>query len=112
LWEDNSKPRLLKFHSRKSKFVTQEIYAGIIMYNMTIVISGCITIKKKSIKYEYQIQISTAANIVKKLLTGGVDPPSVEILLARNISPIRPNRHYPRKKKSVKAPVNFMYRTS
>ena len=33
---------MLKFHSRKSEFALQEIYAALIMYNMTIVISACI----------------------------------------------------------------------
>lgn len=101
---------LLKFHSRKSQFVTQEIYAGLIMYNMTIVVASCISLEKKKRKYEYHIKISVAINIVRKLLTGGVDPPAAEILLTRNISPIRPNRNCPRKKRAAKEPVNFMYR--
>lgn len=101
---------LLKFHSRKSQFVTQEIYAGLIMYNMTIVVASCISLEKKKRKYEYNIKISVAINIVRKLLTGGVDPPAAEILLTRNISPIRPNRNCPRKKRAAKEPVNFMYR--
>lgn len=101
---------LLKFHSKKSQLITQEIYAGLIMYNMTIVISNCVSLKKKKRKYEYKIQVSTAINIVKRLLTGGGDPPTADILLVRNISPVRQNRNYPRKKRPAKEPINFMYR--
>ena len=67
---------MLKFHSRKSSFVTQEIYAALIMHNMTVVVSLCVEIPQKERKYEYKIRFSTAACIVKSLLTGGVSPPA------------------------------------
>ena len=44
---------MLKFHSRKSSFVTQEIYAALIMHNMTVVVSLCVEIPQKERKYEY-----------------------------------------------------------
>jgi len=47
---------MLKFHSRKSSFVTQEIYAALIMHNMTVVVSLCVEIPQKERKYEYKIR--------------------------------------------------------
>lgn len=101
---------MLNFHSRKSAFVTQEIYAALIMHNMTVVVSRCIEIPKKERKYEYQIRFSSAVSIVKSLLTGGVSPPAAEMLIQRNLTPVRPNRKYPRKKTPLKAPIQFSYK--
>ena len=38
---------MLKFHSKKSCFVTQEIYAALIMHNMTVVVSQCVEIHQR-----------------------------------------------------------------
>ena len=100
---------MLKFHSRKSEFVTQEIYANLIMYNMTAVISRCVEIPTVQRKYEYRIRFSTAVRIIKSLLAGDVSPPAAEALIQRNITPVRPNRNYPRKKQQ-KARIQFVYR--
>ena len=61
-------------------------------------------------KYEYKIRFSTAVCIVKCLLTGGVSPPAAEMLIRKNLSPVRPNRGYPRKKTPLKAKIQFAYR--
>lgn len=83
---------------KKSCFVTQEIYAALIMHNMTVVVSQCVEIHQRKRKYEYKIRFSNAVCIVKSLLTGGVSPPAAEMLIRKNLSPIRPNRGYPRKR--------------
>ena len=101
---------MLKFHSKKSCFVTQEIYAALIMHNMTVVVSQCVEIHQRKRKYEYKIRFSNAVCIVKSLLTGGVSPPAAEMLIRKNLSPIRPNRGYPRKKTPLKAKIQFVYR--
>lgn len=101
---------MLKFHSKKSAFVTQEIYAALIMHNMTVIVSQCVDVPQRKRKYEYKIRFSTAVCIVKRLLTGGVSPPAAEILIRKNLSPIRPNRGYPRKKIPIKAKIQFTYR--
>ena len=101
---------MLKFHSKKSRFVMQEIYAALIMHNMTVVVSQCIDVPQRKRKYEYKIRFSTAACIVKCLLAGGVSPPAAEMLIRENLSPIRPNRGYPRKKTPIKAKIQFTYR--
>lgn len=101
---------MLRFHSKKSIFVTQEIYANLIMHNMTVITSACVTISNRKRKYEYKICFSTAANITKCLLTGDISPPVVEELIRKNITPVRPNRKYSRDKKQLKSPYQFTYR--
>lgn len=103
---------MLKFHSKKSEFISQEIYANLIMHNMTVVIAACVAIPDRKRKYEYKIRFSTAANIVKHLLFGDASPPAAEKLIVRNITPVRPNRKYPRKKVQIRTPFQFVYRIS
>lgn len=96
---------LLRFHSKKSPFVIQEIYANLIMHNMTVITAACGKIVEKKTKHIYKIRFSTAANIVKRLLAGDASPPAAEVLIQRNLSPVRPNRKYPRKKTPLKASI-------
>lgn len=103
---------MLKFHSKKSEFISQEIYANLIMHNMTVVIAACVTMPDRKRKYEYKIRFSTAANIVKHLLSGDASPPVAEKLILRNITPVRPNRQYPRKKVQLRTLFQFVYRIS
>lgn len=101
---------MLAFHSWKSEFVTQEIFAGLIIHNMTAIISMCVTIPEKKRKYEYHISFSTAVCIVKSLIAGDASPPAAEVLILRNLTPLRPGRKYPRKKSPLKASIQFVYR--
>lgn len=93
---------MLKFHSKKSRLVTQEIYAALIMHNMTVVMSQYVDIPQRKRKYEHKIRFSTAVCIVKCLLTGGVSPPATEMLIRKNLSQVRPNRGYPSEKDYAK----------
>ena len=100
---------MLGFHSRKSDSVMQEIYASLIMYNMTQFISNCVQLHAKENKYDYTIRFSVAATIVKSLFLGDISPLNAEILIRRNVSPVRPNRSYSRKPRA-KAQIQFTYR--
>lgn len=100
---------MLGFHSRKSESVIQEIYASLIMHNMTQFVSNCVQLPEKEMKYDYTIRFSIAANIVKSLVLGDISPPNAEILIRRNVTPVRPNRSYSRKPRA-KAQIQFTYR--
>lgn len=100
---------MLGFHSRKSESVTQEIYASLIMHNMTQFIALCVKLPEKETKYDYTIRFSIAAAIIKSLFLGDISPPDAEILIRRNVSPVRPNRNYIRKPRA-KAQIQFIYR--
>ena len=77
---------------------------------MTAIISMCVTIPEKKRKYEYHISFSTAVCIVKSLIAGDASPPAAEVLILRNLTPLRPGRKYPRKKSPLKASIQFVYR--
>lgn len=100
---------MLGFHSRKSESVTQEIYASLIMHNMTQLVASCVKLPERETKYDYTVRFSIAAAIIKSLFLGDISSPDAEILIRRNISPIRPNRNYSRKPRA-KAQIQFTYR--
>ena len=100
---------MLGFHSRKSESVTQEIYASLIMHNMTQFIAICVKLPERETKYDYTIRFSIATAIIKSLFLGDISPPDAEILIRRNVSPVRPNRNYIRKPRA-KAQIQFTYR--
>lgn len=100
---------LLHFHSKKVDYILQEIFAGLIMYNFSELITSHVVIEKGSRKYEYKINFSVAVHICRDFLLSINNPPDVELLIARYVLPIRPGRSRPREMK-VKQAISFMYR--
>lgn len=100
---------LLHFHSKKVEYILQEIFASLIMYNFSELITSHVVIEKGSRKYEYKINFSVAVHICRDFLLSINNPPDVELLIARYVLPIRPGRSRPREMK-VKQAISFMYR--
>lgn len=101
---------MLYFHSKKRDFLKQEIYASLLLYNVSTTIIRNIEIKEKAGKRKYEMKINYAAALtnirlfLKKLLT-------VQILIERIkkfLVPVRPERCYERKVKpqSAKSLIN------
>lgn len=102
---------LLHFHSKKVEYILQEIFAGLIMYNFSELITSHVVIEKGTRKYEYKINFSVAVHICREFLLRVNIPPDIESLIARYITPIRPGRSRPRETK-VKQAISFMYRVA
>ena len=102
---------LLHFHSKKVDYILQEIFAGLIMYNFSELITSHVVIEKGSRKYEYKVNFSVAVHICRDFLLSINNPPDVELLIARYVLPIRPGRSRPREMK-VKQAISFMYRVA
>jgi len=113
---------LANFHSKKQEFVTQEIFARLIMYNFAAMITMHVAAahadakpKKQQTKHAYQINFTVAVRICRNFLRLAHDrymhPPDIEKLIRKNILPIRPNRKYPRAPRP-KPVVSFMYRVA
>jgi hypothetical protein len=102
---------LLHFHSKKAEFILQEIYARLIMYNFSEIITSHVIIEKRNRKYDYKVNFSVAAHICREFFLDKVTPLNVEALIARYITPIRPGRSRPRNM-SPKTSVSFMYRVA
>lgn len=100
---------LLCFHAKKVEYIRQEIFARLIMYNFTELITSHITIRKGKRKYAYQANFSSAVQICRQFLRGNVSPPLVEALISKFISPIRPDRSFPRTP-PARGLVSFTYR--
>lgn len=88
-----------RFYSKKAEHIHQEIFARLTMYNFTELITSPVIIRKAKRKYTYSVNFSAAAHICRNFFLDNVSPPEVEVLLSRLISPARPGRNFPRKKK-------------
>lgn len=102
---------LLHFHSKKVEYILQEIYASLIMYNFSELITTHVVIEKGNRKHEYKVNFSVAVHICREFLLKESIPPDIERLIARYITPIRPGRSRPRDMK-VKQAISFMYRVA
>ena len=89
------------FHSIKRSFISQEIYAKLILYNYISLLISCVELTtNKDLKYEYKVAYMNAITIGRDFLLGRIKTKDVIPLLKSYITPIRPNRTYPRKMRS------------
>ena len=101
-------------HSRRRDFIKQEIWARMIMFNISMIIieeAYKLKFKKKYRKYEYKINIARAIHLIRDSITkrkGGAPPDLLE-LIAKEILPIRPGRSFERKTRGHSF-VSFGYR--
>jgi len=101
-------------HSKRRDFIRQEIWARLVMFNISMIIIDYVQdkkLKKKERRLEYKINISMAIFFTKHfmIIRKGGDPPDLENLIARQILPVRSDRHHDR---NVRAQgfVSFGYR--
>ena len=93
---------LLNFHSKKVMCILQEIYAHMIMYNFAEMITSHVAIEKKQRKYTYKANFSVATHICRLFYREKTTPPDLEAIIAKNLIPIRPDRH---RERNVKAKI-------
>lgn len=104
---------LTHFHSKKAEFISQEIFARLIMYNLCELIAAHAAMFHRTKSHVYQLNFSVAVHIVKQAFFSPVASPLPDVisLIRRHLLPLRPDRHNPRKVKSRSA-VCFNYRLS
>ena len=102
---------MLNFHSKKVMCIQQEIYAHLIMYNFAEMITSHVVIEKKQRKYTYKANFSVAAHMCRLFYHGKTTSPDLETIIARNIIPIRTDRHRERNL-SPKTFHGFLYRVA
>lgn len=111
-FRDLKYPLCLKaFHSKKYKYIVQEVWARAILHNFCFEITMHVEIDKRDTKYEYQANFSEACKICRDFLRlhDGETAFDVEGLIASNIEAVRPGRSFPRRKR-FQLPVSFCYR--
>lgn len=102
---------MLNFHSKKVMCIEQEIYAHMIMYNFAEMITSHVVIEKKQRKYTYKANFSVAVHMCRLFYHGKVTSPHLETIIAKNLIPIRPDRHRERKI-TAKIFHGFLYRVA
>ena len=100
---------LLYFHSKKSRFILQELWARLTMYNFVAFITDREAVHIEGRMYAYRENFANAVTICRRFFRGLVKVRDVAPLLKRQQTPERPGRSSPRKI-SPKEPVNFCYR--
>lgn len=102
---------LLNFHTKKVMCILQEIYAHMIMYNFAEMITSHVVIEKKQRKHTYKANFSVASHICRLFYRGKTTSPDLEAIIAKNLIPIRPDRH---RERNVKAKIfqGFLYRVA
>lgn len=104
---------LINFHSKKTEYISQEVFAALILYNFSAMIASRVIIQRKDTRYVYQINFSLAIQICKHFLFSCKmeHPPDVEALILANTLPVRKGRCFARKVRFRQA-VSFNYRIS
>ena len=102
---------LLHFHAKKVEYICQEVFARLIMYNFSELITSHVVIQKTNRKYPCKANFPVAVQVCRQFLLGNVSPPDVEAVIRRHLSPIRTGRSRPRNMAAKKA-VSFLYRVA
>ena len=84
------------FHSKKRKFILQEIQARFIAFNIAMMIAGCIKPTQHNTKYKYVISLTDACITVRYYLLGKIKNSKIVRELKRYVTPVRPGRSYQR----------------
>lgn len=100
---------LICFHSKKTEYIHQEIFAKLTMYNFAELITSHVVIKQKHRKYVYKANFSAAVHICRNFLLKNISPSNVEALILMHIVPIRPGTSNFRKM-NAKMTISFLYR--
>ena len=101
------------FHAKKIEYIYQEIFARLTLYNFCEIITTHVVIEQKDTKHAYQVNYTMAIHICQHFLRFHTDisPSGVEILIQKNLLPLRPGRSDPRKVK-YRSFVSFLYRVA
>jgi hypothetical protein len=104
---------LMSFHSKKTAYIIQEIFARLTIYNFCEIITTHVVIQHKDRKYSYQVNFTLAISICLHYFRyrNAVSPPKVEALIQKNILPVR-NGRKDRRKVKTKSMVSFIYRVA
>lgn len=102
---------LTSFHSKKQEYIVQEIFARMIMYNFSEMITSHVVIQHRDTRLTYQVNFTVAIHICRHFFRYNVLLLNVEALIQKNILPVRPGRKDKRKTR-CKTAVSFIYRVA
>ncbi len=91
---------LNSFHSIRRDFIRQEIYARVILYNLTLLLTHTVSLPSSSGNHPRKVSVSDAVITCRDLLLGRIKDSQAEAFLLRYQTEIRPGRSFPRKVRS------------
>ena len=100
---------LLHVHAKKVEYIIQELFARLIMYNFSELITSLVVIQKCNRKYPCKANFTVAVQICRQFFLGNVSPPDVEAIISKNLSVIRSGRSSPRNLRDRRL-ISFTYR--
>lgn len=100
---------LMLFHSKKTEYILQEIFARLTMYNFSQLIISHIIVKQKKRKHSYRINFAVSVHICRKFFLKNISPSNLETLLLHHLLPIRQGLTNPRKS-HARVAASFLYR--
>lgn len=100
---------LMLFHSKRTEYILQEIFARLTMYNFCQLIISHIIVKQKKRKHSYRINFAVSVHICRNFFLKNISPSKLETLLLRNLLPIRQGPTNPRKA-HARVAASFLYR--
>lgn len=82
---------LASFHAKKVTYISQKVFARLIMYNFCAIITLQVMINQKSHKYGYLVNYTLSIQICRHFFRclKHARPPNVETLMHKHIFPIR-----------------------
>ncbi len=81
---------LLHFHAKKVEHIYQEVFARLIMYNFTELITSPVIFHKADCKYAYKANFTVAVHVCRQFFHGNVSPSDVEAVIKRMFLPFAP----------------------
>lgn len=100
---------LLHFHAKKVEYIIQELFARLIMYNFSELITSHVLIQKCNRKYPFKANSTVAVQTCRQFFLGNVSPPDIEAIISKNLSVIRSGRSSPRSMRDRRL-ISFTYR--
>lgn len=103
---------MLYVHSKCKRFIIQEIFARLTMYNIVLAICSNIKLNNDGSKtHLYAVNVARSVHICRKLFLHRLSPPQAEQLLSRSVVPVRNGRSFERRL-STRIAINLVYRVA
>lgn len=106
---------MASFHSCKAVYVEQEVFARLLLYNITEALVQSTVPKTGDTKHEYKVSFTGAVHICRVFLRLHAEEDRIDIatLFRRELIPIRGDREYPRLQTAhFRKPKYFVYRAA
>ena len=97
------------FHSKRRDFIIQEIYARLVLYNLTMLLVHSVSPPKRCTKHKYKISVSDAVITCRNFILNKIKHSEVKPLLLKYLTCVRPSRTFIRKNRSKRF-VSFVNR--